>query len=245
MLPGVAVTFQGEEIGMLNNMDISYSQTVDPRGCNCGPELFNASYCSRDPERTPMQWSNDPNAGFTGSGVTPWLPVRFNYVKMSIAIHKELQVNPNYVDLNVKAQWEATESHIKVYQSLSQLRKNAALKEGIPTISAIDTVFAFSRSMSDTPIGTIIVAVNTANRQTEINLSNLDKWNVKRAVVRVRSIGSQNSMTQIGNEVDLTAVTLQPYEAIVAEIVTGTANIGQRPTILMVLLLAVFVAIKL
>ena len=31
-LPGVAVTYQGEELGMTNNMDISYVETVDPSG---------------------------------------------------------------------------------------------------------------------------------------------------------------------------------------------------------------------
>ena len=58
---------QGEEIGQLNNNDITYEQTVDPRGCNCGPDLYNSSFCSRDPERTPMQWSGEGNAGFTGA----------------------------------------------------------------------------------------------------------------------------------------------------------------------------------
>lgn len=31
-LPGIAVTYQGEEIGMLNNFDITWDQTVDPSG---------------------------------------------------------------------------------------------------------------------------------------------------------------------------------------------------------------------
>ena len=39
-LPGVAVTYQGEEIGMVNT-DISYEDTVDPSGCNCGPGKLN------------------------------------------------------------------------------------------------------------------------------------------------------------------------------------------------------------
>lgn len=46
-LPGVAVTYQGEEIGMVNNMDISYEETVDPRGCNCGPDEYLKPSCSR------------------------------------------------------------------------------------------------------------------------------------------------------------------------------------------------------
>ena len=69
-LPGVSVTYQGEEIGMTNNFDISYEQTVDPRGVNCGEEHYNDYGCSRDPERTPFQWDDTENAGFSTGGST-------------------------------------------------------------------------------------------------------------------------------------------------------------------------------
>ena len=38
VLPGVAVTYYGEEIGMVNNMDISYEQTQDPSGKKRGKQ---------------------------------------------------------------------------------------------------------------------------------------------------------------------------------------------------------------
>ena len=47
------------------NTEISYADTIDPSGCNCGPDHFNDVGCSRDPERTPMQWTPEENAGFT------------------------------------------------------------------------------------------------------------------------------------------------------------------------------------
>ena len=39
LLPGVAVTYNGEEIGMTNTL-VSWEDTVDPAGINCGPEHF-------------------------------------------------------------------------------------------------------------------------------------------------------------------------------------------------------------
>ena len=57
MLPGLTVTYQGEEVGMLDTA-ISWEDTRDPAGCACGPARYQE--CSRDPERTPFQVSNPP-----------------------------------------------------------------------------------------------------------------------------------------------------------------------------------------
>lgn len=61
ILPGVAVTYYGEEIGMIDKSDISFNDTQDPVGCSAGPDKYKQH--SRDPERTPMQWDNSTNAG--------------------------------------------------------------------------------------------------------------------------------------------------------------------------------------
>ena len=52
MLPGLGVTYQGEELGMRDTA-ISWEETRDPAGCACGPTSYQE--CSRDPERTPFQ----------------------------------------------------------------------------------------------------------------------------------------------------------------------------------------------
>lgn len=59
LLPGTAVTYYGEEIGMVDNYDISCDQAHDPQGCQDNVTLGN----SRDPQRTPFQWDTSTNAG--------------------------------------------------------------------------------------------------------------------------------------------------------------------------------------
>ena len=46
LLPGVAVTYNGEEIGMTNTL-VPWNATVDPAGRNCGEEHFMDPGCSR------------------------------------------------------------------------------------------------------------------------------------------------------------------------------------------------------
>jgi len=60
LLPGVAVTYNGEEIGMEDTW-ISWEDTKDPQGCIAGKEGYEKA--SRDPARTPFQWDNTISAG--------------------------------------------------------------------------------------------------------------------------------------------------------------------------------------
>lgn len=127
LLPGSVVTYYGEEIGMVDN-EISWEDTVDPWGCNAGPDRYHLF--SRDPERTPMQWSSEDGAGFT-TGNKTWLPI-----------------NPNHKEVNVENQKNAPgESHYKVYKKLSDLRKSDAWKWGSLESQALEggKVYAFSR----------------------------------------------------------------------------------------------------
>lgn len=60
LMPGVSVMFNGEELGM-DNMHYTWEQTVDPQGCNAGPENYDK--VSRDICRSPFQWDNSTSAG--------------------------------------------------------------------------------------------------------------------------------------------------------------------------------------
>lgn len=107
---------QGEEILMTDNNDITWAQTDDPQACNTNEKDYKLH--SRDPVRTPFQWDDTVQAGFSTNATWTWLPV-----------------NPNYKTKNLKAQKAATKSTFKLYKDLIKLRDNHVLTHG-----AIDTL---------------------------------------------------------------------------------------------------------
>jgi alpha-glucosidase len=86
-LRGSAIMYYGEEIGMANNDPTRKEDVKDPIGQLGWPEQI-----GRDGERTPMQWNNAPNAGFT-TGI-PWLPVPMTYETHNVESEKK---DPNSI----------------------------------------------------------------------------------------------------------------------------------------------------
>ncbi len=114
-LPGTPFVYQGEELGMTNyglpsiedydDIDTkNYYHTMIQEGAAKEEALAQAQSVSRDNARTPMQWDESPNAGFSPS--RPWLPV-----------------NPNYTQINARQQMEDPDSIFQFYQKLIVLRK--------------------------------------------------------------------------------------------------------------------------
>jgi alpha-glucosidase len=102
-LPGMAFVYNGDEIGM-HNVSIPPEFVQDPGAV--GGE-------GRDPERTPMQWTPDHNAGFTQAQV-PWLPLADDYKVW-----------------NVKTETKDKTSFLALYKTLGKLRNgSAALSHG-------------------------------------------------------------------------------------------------------------------
>lgn len=60
LLPGVAVTYYGEEIGMEDTY-YTWEQSKDPQGLSQGPENYHSQ--SRDKVRAPFPWDNSTSAG--------------------------------------------------------------------------------------------------------------------------------------------------------------------------------------
>uniref|UniRef100_A0A8D3BKW1 Amino acid transporter heavy chain SLC3A1 n=1 Tax=Scophthalmus maximus TaxID=52904 RepID=A0A8D3BKW1_SCOMX len=99
-LPGTPTTYYGEEIGM-ENINVTDSQIQDPAG------KFNAS-ASRDPQRSPMQWSGNMNGDFNNKTNVTWLPVHPDYKSVNVEVQKkdEGSVLAQYRFLNTLRQSE-------------------------------------------------------------------------------------------------------------------------------------------
>ncbi|XP_050320995.1 maltase 2-like [Bactrocera neohumeralis] len=190
-LPGVAVTYNGEEIGMQDYRDISWEDTVDPPARNVGREKY--KQVSRDPERTPYQWNTQKNAGFSTAEKT-WLPV-----------------HPNYKNLNLKQQ-KSEKSHYSVYKSLVELRKMPALCKGRFHAEVLNRdVFAFERELKDD--NSIITVINIGPRARAVNLTEVFdlKYQQKLTVM----VAGSKSTHETGKALAAEAVPLAPYEGLV------------------------------
>jgi alpha-glucosidase len=67
-LRGTPFLYYGDEIGMLE-------VPIEGEDVRDGPGLIGEAQVVRDPGRTPMQWTDEPGAGFTDGDVRPWLPI--------------------------------------------------------------------------------------------------------------------------------------------------------------------------
>ena len=116
MMQGTPYVYQGEELGMTNTVfnsvkdfrdleSINAYHELTEKGVISAEELFpKICHKSRDNARTPMQWDDSKNAGFTTG--TPWI-----------------DVNPNYSKINAKEQMARENSVFNYYKKLIALRK--------------------------------------------------------------------------------------------------------------------------
>lgn len=116
-LPGCSITYNGEEIGM-TDVWISWEETVDPQACNNEQDGY--EWRSRDPARTPFQWSDAANAGFT-TGRSTWLPISADYKR-----------------LNVKRERGVALSHLNIFKELQKLRQLATFQDGDAEVKALN-----------------------------------------------------------------------------------------------------------
>ncbi|WJE15466.1 alpha-glucosidase [Halobacillus sp. ACCC02827] len=144
LMQGTPYIYQGQEIGMTNFAFPSIEDYDDVAAKNLYQKkkeqgvpheeimeiLWNTS---RDNSRTPMQWSDEPNAGFTTGD--PWL-----------------QVNPNYQTINVADQENNPASILNHYKNLIRLKKDHDLfTYGTYELIMEDDphIYAYTRTLHD------------------------------------------------------------------------------------------------
>ncbi|XP_025263076.1 maltase 1-like [Camponotus floridanus] len=191
ILPGIAVTYYGDEIGMVDNNNISYAQTQDPEARNAGKEHYAA--VSRDPERTPFQWNAEKNAGFSTADST-WLPV-----------------NSNYKQLNLKEEMGIKNSHYDIYKNLAHLhRKEPALTEGSYTSFTMNdgAVLGVVRNSGDRYVLLLINYKDDISQDVDLSDHDLPET----LKLKVACSGSHSSLKQ---QVDVKNIHLPEKVAVV------------------------------
>ena len=164
LLRGIPFIYQGQEIGMQNARFNSVDEFDDistkdqyrmarEAGLSDAEALAVCSTMSRDNARTPMQWKDAPQAGFTSG--TPWL-----------------KVNDNYPVINVEKEEEQPDSVLHYYRKLIALRKSGEYRELFtygkfePAYENADHVMAYYRILQGRRV---LVAANFGTDTIELD----------------------------------------------------------------------------
>jgi oligo-1,6-glucosidase len=197
MLQGTPFIYQGEEIGMTNVRFYSIDDYKDIETLNMYREkvieqgeepkkVMESIYAKgRDNARTPFQWDDSENAGFTTG--KPWI-----------------KVNPNYKEINAKQAIEDPNSIYHYYRKLIQLRK----KHPIIVYGAYDLIlpdheqiYAYTRTYHDEKL---LVILNFSEQQPVFELPGNLSFSQKELLISNYQVDSDEKIDQF---------KLKPYEA--------------------------------
>lgn len=167
LMKGTPYIYQGEEIGMTNLAINHISEVQDIESYRLYHEKLAQGWTEeqiieaintkgRDNARTPMQWADSANGGFTTG--SPWM-----------------KVNSNIQEINVEETLKDENSVFYTYQKLIQLRKeHPVVIDGEFKMMLLDhqKIFAYERQNSDT---TWLVVANFSDQETKLSLSDKDK----------------------------------------------------------------------
>ncbi|MHC1740373.1 MAG: alpha-glucosidase [Anaerolineaceae bacterium] len=163
MMKGTPFIYQGEEIGMLNMPFENPDQLRDIESLNAYTRYTQSGQITkddmmryirlkgRDNARTPMQWEDTRNAGFSEG--SPWI-----------------DVNPSHKRINVNEQMVRDDSVLSYHRQLLVLRKqHEVLVYGRYDPLALEdaAVFAFTRSLGDE---VVLVACNFSNQEVRFDM---------------------------------------------------------------------------
>lgn len=205
---GTPFLYNGEEIGMTDYMLTDISQVKDTMGTwyyhaivtdmGVHPEeaMVRTAEMTRDKNRTPMQWSNQPNAGFSPADAQTWLPV-----------------NPNYKEgINVKEQEINPDSLLNYYKHLLKVRKaTPALIEG-EYKSIHETAADYIAFLRIADRQSALVVLNYSENRLELDFSDIAELNGK----TLRPLFS--SAVRGNTDLNPQKVVISPFEAFIVDI---------------------------
>jgi len=183
-LRGTPIMYYGEELGMKTTPPTRKEDVKDPIGKTGWPKEK-----GRDGERTPMQWDESQNAGF--SKTSPWLPVPPTYKTHNVA---DEQKDPN--------------SLLTFYKKLLNLRhtNQALLDGGYTALNPSDqNVLSYLRTYKD---HMVLVALNMSDSAQKVNFE-LSQHGFS----SVKSLLSTPKSSAKGD-----VVTLEPYGVFIAQL---------------------------
>jgi alpha-glucosidase len=187
----VAMSYYGAEIGMTTSTPTRKEDVRDPIGITGWPKEK-----GRDGERTPMQWTPGPQAGFSTDPHT-WLPVATNYKTVDVQV--EQPEAPSLLDWSEKL--------------IALRRNNPAMHDG--SLAMLDAnnpnVLSYVRS---SPVGgdAVVVAINMSAQPQTVDLTTGAPMPMK---MRKTLLSSDNSMTAPTN---LSSVMLPPFGVWIASV---------------------------
>lgn len=178
-LPGIPYIYQGEEIGMTgvrydsidDYQDIAMKNKFEEeveKGRDPSIVFEELLPLSRDNSRTPMQWSDSKNAGFTEG--EPWI-----------------KVNPNYSSINVQEALEDPHSVFYYYQKLIRLKKeNPVMTYGdYKDISSDDPeLYCYTRSLDET---VWLIILNHSDQKNDFSRLGIEVQNAALLLTNVSS----------------------------------------------------------
>ena len=188
-LRGTPIMYYGEEIGMENNDPKSQEDVKDPIGKIGWPKEK-----GRDGERTPMQWNDSTNAGF--SQTAPWLPIP-----------------PSYKTRNVAGELKDPDSVLQFYRHALALRhQNAALRDGqyVPLNENDQNVLSYLRRYKDEAV-LVVLNMSGSEQKVRFDLSPQGLGSARPATL----ITTMSSRPQ---DVQLSQITLEPFGVYIAKI---------------------------
>ena len=163
MMQGTPYVYQGEELGMTNIYfdkledyrdieSINYFEEFTESGLMTPEHMMKCLMLrSRDNARTPMQWDDSKQAGFTEG--EPWI-----------------KVNPNYKKINAAQQLEDPDSVFHYYQKLIRLRKEKDIivyGEFEPLYREDEQIFAYTRKQDQEKLLTVC---NFSDKNAEVEV---------------------------------------------------------------------------